>query len=378
MALGSRTVGALNPGGESAASTEFQVPSGVAAGSFTVTVRADADGVVGETNETNNAASRTLGLGVDLVVSALKVPSVSGSGRARGHPSTSPRRPQTRGLRGARLHDRVLPHGHGAIDANAVKIGTQAIGKLAPGADSGVVTSALTIPQGQGAGSRIIVARANSGTPPVTETNTGNNTRARGTTIGRISRSPSSRRRRFTTGPGKTITVKDTTRNLGGGEVPASVTKFYFSTDATWSPRTSSSDSGPFPGWAGGFSIQRGAPDARWAAGAPSTIPANTRPGDYFLIIRANAGATAIEETNPDNNTRTATLAVSGGSDLVVASLAVALGEDAKLTISDKTKNKGAGPAASVVHAALRVGRRQLQRDPDSLREVGSALAGGR
>ena len=113
-----------------------------------------------------------------------------------------------------------------------MSIGTQAAPALAPGATSAVAAQ-VTIPADTAAGSYFIIAKANSVTP-IAETNANNNTRARTTVVGpdlTISFvSPSS----ATSGPGKTITFKDATKNIGGGTAAASVTKFYLSTDATF------------------------------------------------------------------------------------------------------------------------------------------------
>src|SRR5581483_2697992 len=58
--LGSRAVPALAAGAASSASTTVTLPAGTPAGSYWVLARADADGVVGETQEGNNTAAVTI------------------------------------------------------------------------------------------------------------------------------------------------------------------------------------------------------------------------------------------------------------------------------------------------------------------------------
>src|SRR5262249_49349734 len=78
--LGSRAVPALAAGASNAATTALHIPATIPVGSYHILARADANGVVPETNETNNTNAKALGLGPDLVVSALAAPASGGAG----------------------------------------------------------------------------------------------------------------------------------------------------------------------------------------------------------------------------------------------------------------------------------------------------------
>jgi len=50
------------------------IPSGTSAGAYYLILRADADGVLSEADETNNDLSRNIGIGPDLVIRNLTIP----------------------------------------------------------------------------------------------------------------------------------------------------------------------------------------------------------------------------------------------------------------------------------------------------------------
>ena len=68
--------------------------------------------------------------------------------------------------------------------------------------------------------------------------------------------------------------------------------------------------------------------------GVPLTVPQSTAAGTHFVIVRANAGPTPIGETDPANNTLTASLNLAA-TDLVVSS-------------------RGPGPSPSIPDVATR------------------------
>jgi subtilase family serine protease len=75
------------------------------------------------------------------------------------------------------------------------------------------------------------------------------------------------------------------------------------------------------------------------------TVPSNTAPGLYYVIAKADADG-VVSEISEGNNTRRSS-AVHVGPDLVVTAIGVpaAAGAGDTITISDSTKNKGAGTA---------------------------------
>ena len=71
---GGREVPGLSAGGTSTGSTSVWLPASAAAGVAYIIAKADGDNVVSETSETNNTASRSIGIGPDLIVSTASAP----------------------------------------------------------------------------------------------------------------------------------------------------------------------------------------------------------------------------------------------------------------------------------------------------------------
>jgi subtilase family serine protease len=70
---GSRVVPQLAAGTSSTGSTSVTIPAGTAPGTYYLIAKADAGNAVGETNETNNARSRSLTIGADLAFLSLSL-----------------------------------------------------------------------------------------------------------------------------------------------------------------------------------------------------------------------------------------------------------------------------------------------------------------
>jgi subtilase family serine protease len=92
---------------------------------------------------------------------------------------------------------------------------------------------------------------------------------------------------------GATVTVNDTTRNQGGGTAVASVTRFYFSTNAAL-------DGADVP--LGSRTVDPLAGGGTSAGGTAVTIPPGTGPGYYYVLAQADS-ANAVAESQEGNNT---------------------------------------------------------------------------
>src|SRR5262249_32775218 len=136
-------------------------------------------------------------------------------------------------------------------------------------------------------------------------------------------------------GAGATITVNDTTRNLGGGTAPASHTRFWLSAHNVLEAADV---------LLGSRAVASLLPGASSAGSTALTIPAGTPSGTYYLFAQAD-GDGAIAEASESNNLYAATITI--GADLVVSSLTVPAtgGAGLTMTITDTTKNQGAGDA---------------------------------
>ena len=72
--IGTRQVEALGPGQASAGTTSATIPTGMAAGYYYLFAKADGPNLVSETEESNNGAIRSFGVGPDLVVTITSTP----------------------------------------------------------------------------------------------------------------------------------------------------------------------------------------------------------------------------------------------------------------------------------------------------------------
>ena len=91
---------------------------------------------------------------------------------------------------------------------------------------------------------------------------------------------------------GSTITVNDTTGNLGGGSAAATITRYYLSFNNVI-------DAGDAA--LGGRAVAALAPGASDAGSIALTIPAGPASGFYYLFAKAD-GDGALAETTESNN----------------------------------------------------------------------------
>ena len=163
--------------------------------------------------------------------------------------------------------------------------------------DTGTVS--LTIPAATATGFYYLIAKAD-GDDALAETNEANNVFAKSIAIGPdlgITNLvyPS------VAAAGSSITVSDTTKNLGAGDSAASNTRFYLSTNAAL-------DAGDL--LLGSRAVAALAPNASETGSASVTIPASVAAGYYYLIAKAD-GDDALGETNEFNNTLVRVLQVT-------------------------------------------------------------------
>jgi subtilase family serine protease len=292
--LGSRDVPSLAAAVSSSGSTSVMIPQGTVAGNWYIIAKADGEGVVTETTETNNTYSRSIKIGPDLAVTALAAPSMAGGGQSiaitdttknQGGGTADPSRTQ------------FFLSTDASLGVSDMLLGSRDVPSLAAGAGSSATTT-VTIPQGTSAGSWYIIAKAD-GEGVVAETSESNNTYSKYIKIGpdlditAMSASASA-------SAGQTIAITDTTKNQGGGTADPSRTQFYLSTDST----LDASD------------ILLGSRDVMsLAAGAISSgsttvvIPLGTAAGSWYIIAKAD-GEGVVNETSEANNTFTLTFKV--------------------------------------------------------------------
>ena len=220
------------------------------------------------------------------------------------------------------------------VDGADVAIGSSAVTSL--GAGSAVtVNAAVTVPASTTTGIYYVLAQADPD-GAVSEILETNNTKFAQVRIGPDLTVSALNAPSIATA-GAPVAVSDTTKNTGGGDAPASTTRFYLSTNITF-------DSGDV--LVGSRSVAALAAGA--SSGGPTTVvvPASTTTGTYYLFAVSD-GPGSITEVNESNNTLWVALKI--GPDLVIGAetLTGTPTPGGPVTINDTTKNQG-GSASDV------------------------------
>jgi subtilase family serine protease len=296
LLLGSRSLGLLTAGGSDAGSTTVTIPANTPAGLYYVLAKADAAGIVPETQETNNTKfSPAMKVGPDLIESSTIVPAAAGAGFALVVSDTV--KNQGSGVAGASTTSFYLSANF-ALDTSDVFLGSRSVPSLAANATHSGTTS-LLIPADTQLGTYFLLVVADSANA-VLETAETNNTSYGTTRVGPdltvlALAAPSP------TVAGATISVTDTIKNAGGGSAGGSTTRFYLSTNFTFD----ASDV------AIGSRIVSGlAPGATNAGIVPVTIPTGTVAGLYYIIAVTDADD-VVTETGETNNTRSLVIKIN-------------------------------------------------------------------
>ena len=150
----------------------------------------------------------------------------------------------------------------------------------------------MPVPAGAAAGSYYVIAQAD-GAGELPETTETNNTRASAALKVGADLVVSAVTAPATGAAGGTITVTDSTKNQGAGAATASSTGFYLSANSTFSADDVFIGSRPVGALAAGVTS---------TSSTPLQIPADTPPGSYYVIGRAdwNSGVVETAETNND------------------------------------------------------------------------------
>jgi len=310
----------------------------VATGNYYIIARADADGQVPESNESNNTKIAAIHIGPpDLVVSSLSVSATSGTDLTTTLTVTDITLDQAGTGPAAPTATHFYLSTDATLGAGDDLLGFRNVPKLSPGSSSQGSTS-MPVPSGKPPGTYYVIAKANAGnsTP---ETNVTNNTRSIKIVIG-----PdlflSSLSAPATGGAGLPVDVTDTTKNLGAGSAAASGTAFYLSANAALGAGDVLLGSRPV-----GILLPNGSSTITTRL----TIPIGTPAGNYYIIAVADHGG-AVPETNEANNTRAVLIRLS--PDLIVSSMTVfpttislSGASGPHINVTETTRNQGAGTA---------------------------------
>ncbi len=285
--IAGRSIGALAAGASNTGTSTVMIPEGTVTGKWYIIAKADGEGVVTESLETNNNYAKLIQIGPDLDITALSAPSTSGAGQSIAITDTT--KNQGGELAGPSRTQFFLST-DATLSASDSLLGGRDVPSLAAGAsDTGTLT--VMIPQGTAVDGYYIIAKAD-GDGTVSETSETNNTYARSILIGpdldiTALSAPAS------AAAGQSIAITDTTKNQGGEAAGPFRTQFYLSTNTV----LDASD------------ILLGSRElASLAAGASSSgstvvmIPQGTAVRTWYIIAKADGEGT-VTETSESNNT---------------------------------------------------------------------------
>jgi subtilase family serine protease len=340
LVLASRAVPALEAYGDSVGVTPLTLPAGLGGGTYYVIARADADGAVAETDETNNVFvfNQPLNVGADLIV-FLDLAGAS-SNVAAGATITVADYTRNEGAAPAGAFTLMFYlSGDTVLDAGDTMIGSRSIPSLAAGAQS-TGTNQLTLPTGI-AGIYYVLAQADA-TGAVSERNEANNVTATTAievgpdlTITGVTAPPR-------IGAGATVYMSDTTKNRGAGSAAGTTTRIYLSADEML-------DSGDV--LLGARTVQTLTPGAYQSGTTTVVIPALDA-GRYWVIVVAD-GLGNVAETNESNNTWVHALDVLPDFSVPTVTAPSKAYPGSTITVGDITVNSGAGAPASATGTFL-------------------------
>jgi subtilase family serine protease len=332
--LGSRTVPALGAGAGDAASVPVTIPASTVPGLYYIIAKADSNGMVAETQESNNQRlGPYMKIGPDLIVASVSVPATAGAGMAL---TVTDRTSNAGGATAPDSRTSFFLSTNLSLDGSDQLLGSRVVPSLGAG-EASTASTPVQIPAATPTGTYYVFAKADSDNAVVESVETNNVSSPVSARIGPdlVIASISAP---GTGGAAGTITITETTKNQGGATSPASTTMFYLSTNGSLDAADVLLGQRVVPELAGGTSS---------AATTSLPIPAGTVTGSYYLIAKAD-GLGVVVESNETNNLSYGVL-VRVGPDLVVSSLVVpgsaAIGSP--IAVTDTTTNQGNRPAPS-------------------------------
>jgi subtilase family serine protease len=331
--LGSRNVPSLAAGASDSGSTTVTIPGDTDVGNWWIIAKADGAGIVLETVETNNIYVRSITIGseVDLTIAGLSAPSTAGPGGSIVITDTT--RNIGAGVDGSTVTQLYLS-ANSSIDQSDTLLGSRSVPSLTAGASSAGSTT-VTIPGDTSIGNWYIIAKAD-GEEVVSEALETNNTYARIITIGADADLDITHMSSPTTGgAGSSITITETTKNIGDGTVGPTLTQFYLSSNSTIDASDVLLGSRSVPSLTAGASS---------SGSTTVTIPGDKAAGSWYIIARAD-GEELVAETRENNNTYTRTIGIGPDLDITLFRGPSSANPGQSITLSDRTKNIGAGNA---------------------------------
>jgi subtilase family serine protease len=178
LLIGSRPVGQLDPGAQSAGQFPVTIPPGVSSAAYFIIAQADGGSGVIEVDEVNNTRHDSIKIGPDLAISSLAAPTTAVAGAIIAVTDTTNN--SGGGAAGA-FNVRVYLSVDEVLSADDVEVG----GRLAPGVAANSTnsgSSSVTIPGGTAAGTYTLIGVTDADNA-ISELNETNNQKKRTITI---------------------------------------------------------------------------------------------------------------------------------------------------------------------------------------------------
>jgi subtilase family serine protease len=329
--IGSRPVPQLASGATHAASTVVTIPGSTTPGTYRIFAKADGPAVVPESSENNNTRTDTIAIGPDLEVASMTAPATVGAGVAFSVSDTMSNGGGG-GSTGSTTRFYLSPDS--SFDATDTPLQSHAVDPLGPGASQTVATM-VTVPAGTVGGQYYLIAVADANNV-VAEASEINNTRLRIIRVGgdlRVSDIEGPARAAV----GSTISITDTTANVGLSGAGASRTAFYLSSnsllDASDTPLGAWRTVGPL----GASALSTGS--------TLVTLPAIATAGTWYIIANAD-DLDEVAEAQETNNTRFVALPVGPDLSVSAATAPKTVTAGTTITVTETVLNSGLDASA--------------------------------
>jgi len=335
--LGSDAVSSIAAGAYSSETSSILIANSIAAGNYYLLFTADADAKAAESNETNNVVAKAITINqADLIIDNTTSPTSASVGST------------------IQLSYGVKNQGVGSAVAtttkfylstdttystNDVLLGSDAVNSIAAGASSSE-TASILIANSIAAGNYYLLFRADADNN-LAESNETNNVVAKAITINQADLIIQNATAPTSTSVGSTIQVSYEVKNQGLGSAVATTTKFYLSTDATYSTNDVLLGSDAVS------SIAAGA----YSSETSSIVVKNTiAGGNYYLLFRADADGN-LAESNETNNVVAKAITINGPQpDLIIQNISapsIIVDPSTLITVNYQLANQGTASAST-------------------------------
>ncbi|MEH2443592.1 CARDB domain-containing protein [Nostoc sp.] len=340
--LGSDTVNAIAAGATSSETASLIINNAIAAGNYYLLYKADANGNIGESNETNNIVSRAIAINgpkPDLIIQNVSAPSLVDPGSLitvnyqlanQGTASAGTSTTKFYLSKDAALSndDTLL-----ASNQNYFYSGLGA-GYYSSESDFFVLSSSTTF------GNYYLLLQAD-GNGNIFESNESNNVTAKAITIAApdlLIQNPSAP---ASANIGTSITLSYQVKNQGNGKASINSTYFYLSKD------TSFSNDDVYLGSDFVNNLNDLAPSAVSSESTSLSISSTITTGSYYLLYKAD-GSGSLRESNENNNVVAKAITITA-PDLVIqnATSASSAAIGTTLLVNYQLKNQGNGTAGA-------------------------------